>query len=197
MVAGALAYALGVKLADAMNVEFYTDVATTLPDPVLLAPLPALADEATPSAAARQEYERFDARRRDFRIEETLLVDLAVREEAQGVADTPHEQRLHDQRLDLLADNELRRAAADIDEGADIVMVKPAGPYLDVIRMVRDNFDVPVAAYQVSGEYAMICAAAERGWLDRDAMLAETVTSIVRAGADIVLTYAALELARR
>ena len=91
----------------------------------------------------------------------------------------------------------LREAILDLAEGADMVMVKPASHYLDVLADVAAASDVPVAAYQVSGEYAMICAAAERGWLDRDAMLAETVTSIVRAGADIVLTYAALELARR
>ena len=91
----------------------------------------------------------------------------------------------------------LREALLDLAEGADMVMVKPAMSYLDVLADVAAASDVPVAAYQVSGEYAMICAAAERGWLDRDAMLAETVTSIVRAGADIVLTYAALELARR
>ena len=91
----------------------------------------------------------------------------------------------------------LRETLLDLAEGADMVMVKPAMSYLDVLADVAAASDVPVAAYQVSGEYAMICAAAERGWLDRDAMLAETVTSIVRAGADIVLTYAALELARR
>jgi porphobilinogen synthase len=76
-------------------------------------------------------------------------------------------------------------------------MVKPAGSYLDVLADVAAASDVPVAAYQVSGEYAMIHAAAERGWLDLDATLAESVTSIVRAGADIVLTYAALDLAGR
>lgn len=91
----------------------------------------------------------------------------------------------------------LRETLLDLAEGADLVMVKPAMSYLDVLADVAAASDVPVAAYQVSGEYAMICAAAERGWLDRDAMLAETVTSIVRAGADIVLTYAALELADR
>ena len=74
-------------------------------------------------------------------------------------------------------------------------MVKPAGHYLDVIADVAAHSQVPVAAYQVSGEYAMIAAAAERGWIDRQAALSESVTSIVRAGADIVLTYAALELA--
>lgn len=86
-------------------------------------------------------------------------------------------------------------ASLDEFEGADIVMVKPAGYYLDVLAEVAEASQVPVAAYQISGEYAMIAAAAERGWIDRDAALAESVTAIVRAGADIVLTYAALELA--
>ena len=91
----------------------------------------------------------------------------------------------------------LREALLDLAEGADLIMVKPAAHYLDVLADVAAASDVPVAAYQVSGEYAMICAAAERGWIDRDAALDEAVTSIVRAGADIVLTYAALELAER
>jgi len=86
-------------------------------------------------------------------------------------------------------------ASLDEFEGADILMVKPASHYLDVLAEVAEASQVPVAAYQVSGEYAMIAAAAERGWIDRDAALAEAVTSIVRAGADIVLSYAALELA--
>ncbi|MBK8459317.1 MAG: porphobilinogen synthase [Micropruina sp.] len=88
----------------------------------------------------------------------------------------------------------VREAALDEAEGADFLMVKPAGYYLDVLADVAAAAAVPVAAYQVSGEYAMICAAAERGWIDRRAALAEAVTSIVRAGASIVLTYAALEL---
>ncbi len=86
-------------------------------------------------------------------------------------------------------------ASLDEFEGADIVMVKPAGHYLDVLAEVAQASQVPVAAYQVSGEYAMIAAAAERGWIDRQAALSESVTCIVRAGADIVLSYAALELA--
>ena len=86
-------------------------------------------------------------------------------------------------------------AALDELEGADLVMVKPASHYLDVLADVAAWSRVPVAAYQVSGEYAMIAAAAERGWIDRQAALTEAVTCIVRAGADIVLTYAALELA--
>ena len=84
----------------------------------------------------------------------------------------------------------------DVAEGADIVMVKPAMSYLDVLTRVRDLVDVPVAAYQVSGEYAMVEAAAARGWVDRDRVVAETLTSIRRAGADIVLTYWAAEVAR-
>jgi len=86
-------------------------------------------------------------------------------------------------------------AALDEAEGADIVMVKPAGYYLDVLADVAARSSVPVAAYQVSGEYAMIAAAAERGWVDRRSALVESTTAMVRAGADIVLTYAALELA--
>jgi porphobilinogen synthase len=89
----------------------------------------------------------------------------------------------------------LREVALDLEEGADIVMVKPAGMYLDVIAAVRDRFDVPVAAYQVSGEYAMVKAAAERGWVDGDAVALESVSAIKRAGADIVLTYFAADLA--
>ncbi|TDC47553.1 porphobilinogen synthase [Jiangella ureilytica] len=90
----------------------------------------------------------------------------------------------------------LRETALDIDEGADMVMVKPAMSYLDVLARVRDLADVPVAAYQISGEYAMIQAAAERGWIDRDRAVLETLTSIRRAGADIVLTYWAVEAAQ-
>jgi porphobilinogen synthase len=86
--------------------------------------------------------------------------------------------------------------ALDAAEGADVLMVKPALPYLDVLADARRNLDVPLAAYQVSGEYAMLRAAAERGWLDGDAAIREAVTSIHRAGADVVLTYAALDLAR-
>jgi porphobilinogen synthase len=89
----------------------------------------------------------------------------------------------------------LRETALDIDEGADMVMVKPAMSYLDVLARVRDIVDVPVAAYQISGEYAMIQAAAERGWIDRDRAVLETLTSIRRAGADIVLSYWAVEAA--
>jgi porphobilinogen synthase len=89
----------------------------------------------------------------------------------------------------------LAEMAADLAEGADALMVKPAGPYLDVIAGARARFDVPLAAYQVSGEYAAICAAAERGWMDRDRAARESLIGIVRAGADIVITYFALEAA--
>ena len=88
-------------------------------------------------------------------------------------------------------------AALDEAQGADIVMVKPAGYYLDVVADVAAAASVPVAAYQVSGEYSMIMAAAQRGWIDADAAFMESVTAIVRAGADIVLTYAALDVAAR
>jgi porphobilinogen synthase len=89
----------------------------------------------------------------------------------------------------------VREALLDVEEGADIVMVKPALAYLDVVRAVREAVDVPVAAYNISGEYAMVEAAAARGWIDRDAAILETLTSIRRAGADIVLTYWAAEVA--
>lgn len=89
----------------------------------------------------------------------------------------------------------LRELALDLDEGADVVMVKPAMGYLDVVRAVADVSDVPVAAYQVSGEYAMVEAAAANGWLDRKHVILETLLSIRRAGADIVLTYWAAEVA--
>ncbi len=91
----------------------------------------------------------------------------------------------------------LDETALDIAEGADMVMVKPALPYLDIVRTLRDSFDVPVAAYHVSGEYAMLKAAAQNGWLDGDAAALEVLTSIKRAGADFVLTYFARELAER
>jgi porphobilinogen synthase len=90
----------------------------------------------------------------------------------------------------------LHEVSLDLDEGADIVMVKPALAYLDVIRAVREEFDAPVAAYNVSGEYAMVCAAAERGWIDRKRVVLETLTAMRRAGADLILTYHAKEAAQ-
>ena len=94
------------------------------------------------------------------------------------------------------ADEALREVRIDLDEGADIVMVKPALPYLDVISRVKAEFGVPTAAYHVSGEYAMLKAAAERGWIDEERAMLETLTSISRAGADIILTYFARQAAR-
>jgi porphobilinogen synthase len=91
----------------------------------------------------------------------------------------------------------LREVRLDLEQGADIVMVKPALPYLDVVMAVKDAVDVPVAAYHVSGEYAMLKAAAENGWLDGDRCMMEAVLSIKRAGADMILTYAAKDLAAR
>ena len=90
----------------------------------------------------------------------------------------------------------VREVLLDIEEGADLVMVKPAGPYLDIIRRVREAVQVPVAAYQVSGEFSLIKAAAERGWIDERAAVLETLTGIQRAGADLIITYYAPDVAR-
>lgn len=90
----------------------------------------------------------------------------------------------------------LREATLDVDEGADILMVKPAVAYLDIISKLRDEFDLPIAAYHVSGEYAMIKAAEARGWIDGEKVMYETMLSIKRAGADIILTYFAKDMAR-
>jgi porphobilinogen synthase len=90
----------------------------------------------------------------------------------------------------------MREIALDIEEGADMIMVKPAMPYLDVIAAARERFDLPIAAYQVSGEYAMIEAAAQNNWIDRDRVMMESLTSIRRAGASIILTYFAKDAAR-
>ena len=95
------------------------------------------------------------------------------------------------------SDEALREVALDIAEGADMVMVKPGMPYLDVVRRVKDEFKVPTFAYQVSGEYAMLQAAFQNGWLDPDKVIMETMMSFKRAGADGVLTYFALDVARR
>jgi porphobilinogen synthase len=91
----------------------------------------------------------------------------------------------------------LAEVLLDVEQGADLVMVKPALAYLDILRTVRDSVDVPVAAYNVSGEYAMVEAAAAHGWINREAVIAETLTAIRRAGADVVLSYWALEFAHR
>jgi porphobilinogen synthase len=90
----------------------------------------------------------------------------------------------------------MREIELDLEEGADMIMVKPAGPYLDLIYQARQRFDVPVAAYQVSGEYSMIMAAARNGWIDHDRAMMESLTSIVRAGAGIILTYFSKPAAR-
>jgi porphobilinogen synthase len=95
------------------------------------------------------------------------------------------------------SDEALREVAMDIAEGADMVMVKPGMPYLDVVRRVKDEFRVPTFAYQVSGEYAMLKAAAQNGWLDHDAVMTESLLAFKRAGADGVLTYFAIEAARK
>ena len=94
------------------------------------------------------------------------------------------------------SDEALREVGLDIAEGADMVMVKPGMPYLDIVRRVKDEFSVPTFAYQVSGEYAMLKAAAANGWLDHDAVMMESLLAFKRAGADGVLTYFALEAAR-
>jgi porphobilinogen synthase len=94
------------------------------------------------------------------------------------------------------ADEALREVAVDLEEGADMVMVKPAMPCLDIIRRVKDRFGVPTAAYQVSGEYSMIRAAGEKGWIDAERVMMESLLSIRRAGADMILTYFAREAAR-
>jgi porphobilinogen synthase len=94
------------------------------------------------------------------------------------------------------SDEALREVALDIAEGADMVMVKPGLPYLDIVRRVKDEFRMPTFAYQVSGEYAMVKAAAANGWLDHDAVMMETLLAFKRAGADGVLSYFALDAAR-
>ena len=90
----------------------------------------------------------------------------------------------------------MREISLDIEEGADVVMVKPALPYLDVIARAKETFDAPIAAYNVSGEYGMVLAAAERGWVEKDRTMVETLTSIKRAGADMILTYFAVDMAQ-
>jgi len=94
------------------------------------------------------------------------------------------------------SDEALREVALDIEEGADIVMVKPALSYLDIIRRVKDTYNMPLAAYNVSGEFSMVKAAAEKGWIDEERMIREILTSIKRAGADIIITYHAKQFAQ-
>ena len=95
------------------------------------------------------------------------------------------------------AQEALREATMDVEEGADIIMVKPALPYLDIICRLREEIDLPLAAYNVSGEFAMIKAAAEKGWIDETRVMMEALTAIKRAGADMILTYFAIDAARR
>ncbi len=95
------------------------------------------------------------------------------------------------------AQEALREATMDVEEGADIIMVKPALPYLDIITRLREEIDLPLAAYNVSGEFAMIKAAAAKGWIDEERVMMETLTAIKRAGADMMLTYFAIDAARR
>jgi porphobilinogen synthase len=95
------------------------------------------------------------------------------------------------------SDEALHEVALDLDEGADYVMVKPAMPYLDIVRRVKEKFGVPTFVYQVSGEYAMIKAAGQQGWIDGDACMMEALLGFKRAGADAILTYYAIEAARR
>ena len=90
----------------------------------------------------------------------------------------------------------MREIELDVEEGADMLLAKPAGPYLDVIRATRERFDLPLGAYQVSGEYSMLHAAFERGWLDRDRATVESLMAIRRAGADFIVTYFAKDAAR-
>jgi porphobilinogen synthase len=90
----------------------------------------------------------------------------------------------------------IREAAMDVEEGADILMVKPGLPYLDIVREVRDEFNLPLAVYNVSGEYSMVKAAARNGWIDEDRVVMETMTAFKRAGADLILTYHAKDVAR-
>ena len=94
------------------------------------------------------------------------------------------------------AEEALREAIADVEEGADILMVKPGMAYLDIVKLIKDNLQVPVSVYQVSGEYAMIKAAAEKGWIEHDKIMLETLTCMKRAGADLITTYFAKEAAR-
>ena len=90
----------------------------------------------------------------------------------------------------------MREAASDVEEGADFLIVKPALSYLDIVRDVKNNFDLPIVAYNVSGEYAMVKAAAQNGWIDEERIVLETLTSMKRAGADLIMTYHAKDVAR-
>jgi len=117
--------------------------------------------------------------------------------DAVGTADTLKGDKKNYQMNPTNSAEALREIALDIAEGADMVMVKPGLPYLDIVRMAAENFDVPVLAYQVSGEYSMIKAAAANGWIDGDAVMMESLLAFKRAGARAILTYAALEIAEK
>ena len=95
-----------------------------------------------------------------------------------------------------LSDEAIREAESDILEGADIIMVKPAGPYMDIIRRLKDEFNIPLAAYQVSGEYAIIKAGGKMDWIDEERVMLESLLGIKRAGADLILTYFAKDVAK-
>lgn len=95
------------------------------------------------------------------------------------------------------SDEALKEAELDLQEGADMIMIKPGMPYLDIIRRIKDTFMAPTYAYQVSGEYSMICAAAQNGWMDRDKAMLESLMAFKRAGADGILTYFAPDLAKK
>ena len=111
------------------------------------------------------------------------------------VIDIPKDKKTY--QMDVAnRDEALRETEMDINEGADIVMVKPGLSYLDIVRDIRNNFDVPIAVYQVSGEYAMLKAAAEKGWLDHNSVMLEQITSIKRAGADIIASYFAKDVVK-
>lgn len=138
-------------------------------------------------------------------FEETPIMSYAVKYASayygpfrDAAESSPHfgDRRSYQMDPALVTDG-LREAAADIREGADIIMVKPAGPYLDMITRVSERFDVPVAAYQVSGEYAMIRAAAQNGWIDEEAVILESLLGIRRAGAKIIMTYFTEELLKK
>ena len=94
------------------------------------------------------------------------------------------------------ADEAMREIELDIEEGADIIMVKPALSYLDIIRRTKDTFNIPIAAYNVSGEFSMVKAAAANGWIDEERVMMEIITSIKRSGADIIITYFAKDIAK-
>ncbi|MGH7550181.1 MAG: porphobilinogen synthase [Gemmatimonadota bacterium] len=161
------------------------------------------ADVVAPSAMMDGQVRALRAGLDDAGLEETAIMAYAAKYASafygpfrEAADSAPREGDRRAYQMDAAQGREaLAEIAADLAEGADIVMVKPALAYLDVIRAARERFDAPLAAYNVSGEYAMTMAAAERGWLDGRAVALETLTAIVRAGADFVITYFAREAA--